>query len=204
VSSCYSTPATPAIAQDFALTPDVDATLNALALHARDDADARNALHAALAFKIARFVGRYRHWHSDAWELADLEQEAFIILVEMVADWRGTGSFGAYFLGFFPWRLRHAIEWWGRRRPPGPRMDPTALGHVAAREWPGEPHDALALAVTLMAYEAHLTPRDHALVRLHVLHGAPLDSIAYFAHMARRTVYRRWGRIARILADGGR
>src|SRR5207248_7004738 len=113
------TPASRPVAGDFQLTPGVEASLNALARAGREDPAARNELYAALGLKVARFLAPYRGWELSGMEFADVEQEAFLVFVGLVADWGGTGSFGRYFLGFFPWRLRHAVDAGERQWPRG-------------------------------------------------------------------------------------
>ncbi len=106
-----------ALPADFELTPQAEAAIDALARAGRTDAAARNELYGALAFKIARFLAPYRGRAGAAGEFADLEQEAFVIFADLVADWSGGGTFARYFLGYFPWRLRHAVEAHERRWP---------------------------------------------------------------------------------------
>src|SRR6185312_8268414 len=91
---------------DFDASPELDARLGAMALRARTDPQVRNALYQALAFKIERFVRRYRYRVRQlaVCEVADVEQEAFLVFCDIVDRWPGQESFLGYFFSRFPWR----------------------------------------------------------------------------------------------------
>jgi RNA polymerase sigma factor (sigma-70 family) len=178
------------VAGDFELTPEVEAALDALARAARHDAAARNELYAALELKIARFLAPYRGRTTAAGEFEDLAQEAFLVFVDLVAGWRGEGSFARYFLGFFPWRLRHAVEAHERRWPVGRRLVRASDRALARRA--GDPLADLAPALDLAAAAAALTPAERRLLRCRLLEDRRIEDAARRLGWSRRTAYRRW------------
>ena len=96
---------------DFELTPKLDADLGALAARAKSDPAARNALYAAVHFKITRFIRRScNRGRLVVCENDDVAQEAFLVFCDIVGSWPGDESFLGYFLSRFPWRLARAIE----------------------------------------------------------------------------------------------
>src|SRR5690606_27972918 len=67
---------------NFASTPEIDRDFSARALLARDDPDEAWQLFRLLAWKIERFVRRYRHWRLAPWELADIVQETYPLFLK--------------------------------------------------------------------------------------------------------------------------
>ena len=170
---------------DFDLTPAIEAALDRLARAARDDPAARNELYAALELKVARFLAPYRRRRTPVGEFAELEQEAFLVFAGLVADWTGAGSFARYFLGFFPWRLRHVIEAHARRWP----RDRIVL-------LPGDelldPHEGLLPEIDLALQFGPLGPEERLLLVLRLVEGWSLTEIAHRLGWSRRTTFRRW------------
>jgi hypothetical protein len=170
---------------DFDLTPDIEATLDALARAGRDDPAARNALFARLGVKISRFLAPWRHRQTALGDFADLQQEAFIIFTDLVADWPGDGSFARYFLAFFPWRIRHAIAY-HERRWPCTRIIVLPHEEIAALARHGAPPTDDAWQTL-----GDLTPGDEQLLALR-LAGHTLSSAAAILGWSDRTAARRW------------
>ena len=196
-------------AGDFALTPEHDAALNAWALRARDDPAARNALYDALAVKVARFVRVVkRRWPGRAIEYEEIEQEAFLAFARLVAEWSGAGSFGAYFLGFFRWRLNHTAAAWVRGRGEGTTVSLDERAERGGREWhpalmvawPGDRHAGLELDAALLASDPRLSPQDRRLLWLRLVDDRRLEDCARALGWSRRTAYRRWAAIAAAVA----
>ena len=192
----------PPVVGDFELTPGGEAAIDALALAGRPGragaAAARNELYEALGLKITRFLAPYRRRHPALGEFSDLEQEAFLIFARLVADWRGEGSFARYFLGFFPWRLRHAVAA-HERRWPGERLmplDDAVPAHVFTAE----------IEIDLATQLGPLEEWERRLLTLRLLEDRPLEEVALRLGWSRRTAFRRWrkllGRLEGRLADG--
>ncbi len=174
---------------DFNLTPAIEAHLDALARAGRTNPAARNELHRLLSGKIARFLAPWRGQELAIGDFADLRQESFLVFVGLVTSWPGTGSFARYFLGFFPWRLRHAIEAHKRRWPTErlliiPERD--LLDSLSAED---EPHDPLLPFWPLSADE-------RLLLALRLLGGYSVAEIAHLLGWSRRTAFRRWRTLA--------
>lgn len=192
----------PAVAGDFELTPAVEAAIDALALAGRPGlagaAAARNELYEALGLKTARFLAPYRRRHLALGEFADIEQEAFLVFARLVADWRGEGSFARYFLGFFPWRLRHAVAA-HERRWPRERLAP--LDDASPAHGVGE-----GIELDLATQFGPLEEWERRLLTLRLLEDRPLEEVAPLLGWSRRTAFRRWrellGRLEGRLADG--
>lgn len=183
-----------ALGGDFELTPEVEREIDRLARAARSCPAARNALYEALSFKIRRFLAPYRRRETAVGDFDDLAQEAFLVFVGLVMTWRGTGSFARYFLGFFPWRLRHAIEA-HQARWPGTRFVPWDAER--AHERAGD----LAGGVDGLPFElGPLSAPEAELLRLHVFDDLPLATIAPRFGWSRRTIFRRWAALRVRLA----
>ena len=192
--SPHPRPDSPNVA-DFDLTPELEATLNALARAGRAEPAARNELYARLAGKIARFLAPWHGRPIALGDFADLQQEAFVVFAGLVADWPGEGSFARYFFGFFPWRLRHAIARHERRWPQQrllivPQEDIDALAHDAAK--PGEDSQLILGTLTL---------NERRLLALR-LSGYSLNATAERLGWSPRTTARRWHALQRRLARG--
>lgn len=170
---------------DFDLTPELEAALDALARAGRDDPAARNVLFARLGGKVARFLAPWRNRQTALGDFADLQQEAFIVFAELVADWPGEGSFARYFLAFFPWRIRHAIAY-HERRWPCTRLVVLPHEEMAALAHHGSPPDDDAWQAF-----ADLTSHERRLLALR-LAGHTLPSAAAILGWSDRTVARRW------------
>jgi len=182
-------------AWNFELTPELDARLNTLALAGRDDPAARNALHALLAGKIARFLAPWRGRRIALGDFDDLRQESFLVFADLVADWSGEGSFARYFLGFFPWRLRHAIEAHERRWPTARLLvvpDHTLLAADPGAEDAPDP---------LLPFWP-LTDEDRRFLLLR-LRGHTVAQAARLLGWPRRTGFRRWQALVARLGSGG-
>lgn len=182
---------------DFDLSPALEAELNALARAGRHDPAARNALHARLWVKTARFLAPWRGRTTPLGDFDDLRQEAFVVFADMVIGWSGEGSFARYFLGFFPWRLRHAIMRQARRWPAGrlvviPHDDLLALAH-------GDPLAAVA-DDTILALGS--LPDDERRLLALRLAGHTLPSAAAHLGWSPRTAARRWRSLRARLSAG--
>jgi RNA polymerase sigma factor (sigma-70 family) len=195
-----SPPLVPLLAADGEITPDVDRILTMLAHEAQSgDVAARNALYTACEPKIARFARRYRSvfgvtHRCPAFDFDDVVQEAFLVFVDLVDDWPGGDSFGAYFLGHFPWQLRNAL-----RRIAAANRTSSDFGASAVLSILTDGSSAASEATALLrAIAARLPEPDGAILLCRILDGESYGAIARRLGTSRRTVARAW---ARITAD---
>jgi RNA polymerase sigma factor (sigma-70 family) len=182
---------------DFEASPELDARLGAMALRARTDPQVRNALYQALSFKIERFVRRYRYRVRQlaVCEVADVEQEAFLVFCDIVDRWPGQESFLGYFFSRFPWRLARAVDilergWSATRMVP--------LDEIAIPAPPPDPADALILT----EIGATLDERERTVLELRVGYGLQMREIARILGLHSRTIHRSWARIVEELRIG--
>jgi RNA polymerase sigma factor (sigma-70 family) len=191
-------PLVPVVSADGEITPDVDRVLTVVARDAHDgDVAARNALYVALEPKIARFVRRLagdldRRGGCPAVDADDLGQEAFLVFARLVECWPAEGSFGAYFLGHFPWRLKNA----GRRLETANRTvldlsDAPSQSLLADGSADGDEASAL-----LEAMAASLPVPDGDILRWRVRDREGLATIGRRLGVGRQAVARAWTRVA--------
>jgi DNA-directed RNA polymerase specialized sigma24 family protein len=183
-----------AIPWDFDLTPAIETRLNALARAGRDDPAARNELHALLSGKIARFLAPWRGRAAAIGDFADLRQESFLVFADLVADWPGEGSFARYFLGFFPWRLRHAIDAYTRRWPSDRLV--VIPDHVLLDERP-----LTDIGTDPLTALWPLATDERRLLTLRLIAGCSVEEAARLLGWSRRTAYRRWRALVARLSD---
>lgn len=181
---------------DFEVTPELDLALDILALCARHDHAARDALYQALAFKIERFVQQYcRRYRlpGRVTDLDDVAQEAYLVFCDLLQRWPGERSFAGYFFHLFPWRLARAANQleWGRAAAQDP--EPLDESLLAA------PDDAL----TLVDAGAGLPALERAVLELRVDYGMTAEETAGTLGVTARTVYRAWARTRRNLGAAG-
>lgn len=167
--------------------------------------EARDALYIAFRPKLERFTRRIRvpqlgEDRVGIWDRDDVEQEAWLVFDELVAQWTPDRPFGRYLLATFPWRLRDAIYRGIARRGVPPRMTTVPLGE---QDWL---HDGTAAAdeaqVLLEALAARLPVLQAAILRRHVGEGETLTAIARDLAISRRTVTRQWRAVRDHLAEG--
>ncbi len=182
---------------DFEASPELDARLGAMALRARTDTQIRNDLYRALSFKIERFVRRYRYRVRQlaVCEVADVEQEAFLVFCDIVDRWPGQESFLGYFFSRFPWRLARAVDvlergWSATRMVP--------LDEIAEPPPPPDPVDALLLT----EIGANLEPRERTVLELRIGYNLRVREIARILGLHTRTIHRSWARIVEELRVG--
>lgn len=139
-------------------TEPADGWIAATARRARaGDSAALLALHRALAPRHAAQVwsaGRRAPGERQGLERADLEQQAFLVLVEALRTWPGAGDFAAWFARAAHWYLRRYTRRWLRVPP--------------ATAAPGQAPDCASLAaerVDCATLLAQLPPSERAVVR---------------------------------------
>jgi RNA polymerase sigma factor (sigma-70 family) len=196
-------PLAPLIGADDPIDDRTEPMLADLARRARlGDRPARDALHAALAPKIERFVAAYRRRAFAAGgprdggrplDYDDLAQEAFLVFAETLAAYDGRRPFGQHFLAVFPWRLHDA---WRRLIAPARLTAPLAPSHDLLAD-PSPATDEARLLVETIA--ADLGELDGAILCLRLLDGLTLDEMATGLGLSRTTICRHWARIRRML-----
>jgi RNA polymerase sigma factor (sigma-70 family) len=155
------------------------------------DRAARNSLFAAFRPAMARFFGRFagRARESAAWDLEDLHQEAFLVFVEVLDAWPGTGDFVAYFYAVFPKRLATAV-----RRLEG--SQPWIRYGVVA-EGSDDPSRRLETRAMLRDFAGQLTPVERRILALHAWESLALPDVARQVGLSLEDTRRHWRRIRR-------
>lgn len=184
--------AAPGVASDDAADPPLRPSawpaasprLTALAWRAQSgDHEALLLLHQALAQRHAARVWRRHACRSDGCgglERADLEQQAFLVLVEALRTWPGAGDFAAWFVRAARWNLRRYARRWLRPAPASPD--------------PGEPDHALAAVerVHWMALLAQLPAPERAVLRWRFWQDLTYEQIAARYGIPPATAYHRY------------
>jgi RNA polymerase sigma factor (sigma-70 family) len=169
-------------------TAEDDRQLTSAALEAmRGGSDERNALYAALAPALTRKATTI--WHRRGRQLGidpdDLLQESFLIYVDLLERWSGQGSFTAYLLGSFWWRMHASVN----------RLVGPAWSRASASASPSlidESYAAEQAMILLDQVTACLDPRDRQIVLWRVCNGLTVHAIADRLGVDRRTVSRCW------------
>ena len=179
----------------------LDRRFGALALAAQEgDADARDAVYAALAPRldvVVRMVYRRRSGFAadPAVELADLQQEAYLVLVDLVASWTGETSFCAYLLSRFHWRMHAAYAALG-----GSGARSTAeLTQIVGPESIEEAGEGDSSPLRLLT--DCLPERQRAIVLLLVGGGYRQRQVAEALRIGRSTLTREWDRALATLRE---
>lgn len=157
------------------------------------DVFARDALYAAFEPRLEGSIRRcQRIWLGqssrsieDVIEPADIAQEAYLVFVNLVNEWRGDASVTAYICGQFAWRLSDAVRAWRPRRP----GNPTESSIELVTDGSAEANEALAMVNALLG---QLTESSAEMLRWRVVEGRTFQDIARLAGTSQRTVSRRW------------
>ncbi|MEZ4665879.1 MAG: sigma-70 family RNA polymerase sigma factor [Thermomicrobiales bacterium] len=188
-------PLVPVLPARGLIEPDLDRIVSAL-VRARDSSDAalRDALFDAYAARLHHILIRlwYRSLSGFGCELDDLEQELYLIFIELLDNWSGSGSFSAYVHGAVPWRLYDAA------RRLAPRDRPLGDRPVAAANVDLSQSDA-GMVLLLEELALRLSPFERELLLLHVRDGIPLSRIAAQRGASARTMRRAWLRLQQHL-----
>jgi RNA polymerase sigma factor (sigma-70 family) len=186
----------PVIAAPDDLSAAIERRLRPTALRARAGCPiARDALYLALHPKLDRFIRRVRvpmlgDDRTGIWDRDDVEQEAFLVFIELLDQWETERPFGRYIVATFPWRLRDAIY-----RGIGRRGVPTRMALVSFDDlaWLRDGSAAAAEATVLLGILAeHLPALQAEILRRHIGEGDTLTAIARDLDLSRRTVTRQW------------
>jgi RNA polymerase sigma factor (sigma-70 family) len=178
----------PVLGPADAITERVDAILTRSALAAKlGNLAARNALYLALQPKLLYQARTIRSWMlPPSWERSDLEQEAFVVFAQLICAWKGDGSFTAYALGRFVWRLRDAVkDARDRERLPAARVETAYLiedDSVAAEE----------ARVLLEEVASHFPSIEQQILLGRIRDDEGFGALAHRLGVSRRTIYRHW------------
>ena len=178
-------------------TADTERALAAAAVAARaGDRAARDAIFQALGPKIDRMAAREARRAAATggalrdgrpWDREDLGQEAYCLLVELIAAWPGDGPFVPYALAYLSWRLADTRRRWTARR----RIEthPVAARDEALADESAAAEEALA---RLAAIAARLPAIEGELLRGIVGRGDHPAAVARRLGIDRRTANDRW------------
>ena len=176
---------------DFEVTETIDLRLSGMAVRAWSDEGAAFDLLRMLAWKIARFVRRFRSWDIEPFDLDDVAQESYFVYLETLRRWMPNIKEGRpsgylhYFLCVFPRWLGNAVRRWQRpARPPTVRVTECQDGE-----------EAIAAEAAIRGFCRNLSSEDAMLVQLRLVEGFSVPRAAQTMGIARRTAYRRWRRI---------
>jgi RNA polymerase sigma factor (sigma-70 family) len=174
----------------------IDARLADLARRAQGgDLAARNGLFLALWPRCAPLLGairrsdRWRAREGRAWTFDDVEQEAFPIFCELVAEWRGDQDrFAGYFFTRFRFRLTDLLRSW---TIPIRAVSPLSgeLDVIAGKDQTGE------LRLLIDSLFASLGERDRRILVQRIIEGRTDAEIAAANGVSVKTV-RRWRKAA--------
>ncbi|MCC6315295.1 MAG: sigma-70 family RNA polymerase sigma factor [Thermomicrobiales bacterium] len=128
------------------------------------------------------------------WLAEDLRQEGFPVLLAIVADWSGEGSFLPWLLTLGPRRMAGA--WWAL----APREEPLPLPGAPLLLPDGNADDALAVAL-LEGLAAAMEPLDAGLLLGHVRDGQPVTVVGARLGLSRGATTRHWNRIRAELRE---
>jgi RNA polymerase sigma factor (sigma-70 family) len=186
----------PVIGADDVILPSFDETLGAFAIRAQqDDREARDALYFAFLPKLTRLMSAARPPFAGTglegiWNRDDVEQEAYLVFLELVDAWSGDVSFTAFVLSRFPWRLKDSIRRGIGKPSVPPRHAVVSLeeaGQVVAEAWASPETEALIDTLVKGLPE----PLGAVLIA-HVLDGKTKTEIARALGISRRTMVRYW------------
>ena len=196
-----ATPALPIIGADDVVLPAFDDRLGEIARRAQaGEAAARDALYAAFEPKLRRHLAIVRPpWapsgSQGVWDMDDVAQEAYLVFVELVADWHGDVPFTTYLLSRFPWRLRDTIRR-GIARPSAPPRH-VVIPIADAERFPDDTPRFVEPSPLLDALIGRLRPPLDAILVAHVVQGRTKTDIAATMGVGRRTIVRYWDQIRR-------
>lgn len=196
----------PVIGADDIILPTFDDTLGSFAIRAQEgDTDARDALFFAYLPKLERLMNHARVPHAapgetGVWDRDDVEQEAYLVFLDLVDSWSGDVSFTSWVLARFPWRLRNAVSAGVAKPSIPPRQHQISL-EIADLE-PIEleeldPDSDGRVTRLLDALPGHLVE----VLVAHAFHGTSKSQVARDIQVSRRTLVRYWQEIRRYAED---
>ena len=196
----------PVIGADDIILPSFDDTLGSFAIRAQQgDTDARDALFFAYLPKLERMMSHVRVPHAapgetGVWDRDDVEQEAYLVFLDLLHAWSGDVSLTSWLLARFPWRLRNTVRG-GIGRPTLPprhwqiSLETADLEPMELEEL--DPDDDQLVHRLLDGMPPHLVE----VLVAHAFHGTPKVQIARDIQVSRRTLVRYWQEIHRYAAE---
>jgi RNA polymerase sigma factor (sigma-70 family) len=190
----------PVIGADDIILPAFDDTLGSFAIRAQQgDTDARDALFFAYLPKLERLMSVVRTpavsaGSTSTWDRDDVEQEAYLVFVDLVNSWCGDVSFTSWLLARFPWRLRNTVRGGIAKPSTPPRQWVVPIEDAALEpiEMENVDPDEQRMVGTLMdALPDHLAQ----VLVAHAFHGTSKSQIARDLGLGRRTIVRYWQQI---------
>ena len=195
----------PVIGADDVILPSFDETLGAFAIRAQqDDRAARDALYFAFLPKLTRMMMQVRPPYAPdgaegIWNRDDVEQEGYLVFLELVDGWSGDVSFTAFLLSRFLWRLKDAIHRGVGRSSVPPRhvVTPIEDAWLVTDEDGATPESEAMLDALVQGLPEPLG----RVLMAHVLEGRNQTEIARELGVSRRTVVRYWQDIRAYASD---
>lgn len=186
----------PVIGADDVILPAFDEKLGTFAIRAQqDDREARDALYFAFLPKLTRLMAHVRPpaappGAEGVWSRDDVEQEAYLVFLEIVEAWSGDVSFTSFLLSRFPWRLKDVFRRGIGRSAVPPRRFEVSIDTV---ELVSEGLDSLADVGAVFESVLERLPEPLADVLIaHMVEGKTKSAIARELGVSRRTMVRYW------------
>jgi len=186
----------PLIRVEDDISSHLDHTLHPVAVRAQNgDWAARDALYMAFEPKLMRFARRIRvpfapEGARGVWERSDVDQEAYLVFVNVIESWSPGIPFGRYVLANFPWRLRDAVHRGIGKRTVPPRMYGVPIESSDLLADGGTANEEQGVMLKVLAGSL-ASPLDEVF-RLHIIDGLTLTATAGRIGVSRRSVTRYW------------
>jgi RNA polymerase sigma factor (sigma-70 family) len=170
----------------------VDAWLSRLAVRAQSgDRSARNTIFEVLRPRFAPIFWRirmspiWREREGRSWLFEDLEQEAFLVVCDLIEEWHGgENGFVGYLFSRLPWRLRDVLRTWAI---PSKHESPSLPIGLHA----DDATDLVEIRVVLESVFERLPPELAEVLRMRVFGGLRDKEIAARLDVDVRTIRRR-------------
>lgn len=187
----------PLVSAATPVAPDAERWFHAAAEAAlAGDLLARDALFAAFKPRFERSIRRIqRRWREQTREATieadDIAQEAYLVFVDLLDEWRPGESISAHLSGQFHWRLDNALRVW---RKPAP---------IRFAKPPAEPVIDVEMMDLIDAIAPKLERETKLLLLWRVRERLTFAQMASRAGISVRTIQRRWDGLINELAREG-
>ena len=129
------------------------------------------------------------------WDHDDVDQEGYLVFVELILAWPGDVPLTSYLMARFPWRLRDTILRGVARPSVPPRRAVVPIERAALVADGSEPAHGASAVVDALA--ARLPSPLDAILLAHVLDGKTKREMAAEFGVSPRTMARHWREIQR-------